>query len=107
MFVGEAIFGGRYCVSTATASSSSIFRAHAAALIAGTGNEPINLGGGLGNRYAIMFAPLSIAQAISSTTILFVFMFGVLLSLLSRNLAARRCRTAAVLVALGVALVTR
>jgi hypothetical protein len=89
-----------------------MFHAHAAALIAGNGsNEPINLGGGLGNRYAIMFAPLLIVQAISSTmcstTTLFVFSFGVLLSLLSRNLAARRCRTAAVLVALGVALITR
>jgi hypothetical protein len=75
----------------------------------------INISGSLGNRYALLFAPLSIVQAIGSTTTLFVFAFGVLLSLffpkLSReDLSARELvqkGVAAVLVAIGVALVTR
>lgn len=44
-------------------------------------NELINLGGSLGMRYAVLLAPLSLVQAIGSTTTLFVFLFGVLLSL--------------------------
>jgi drug/metabolite transporter (DMT)-like permease len=78
-------------------------------------NELINLGGSLGNRYALMFAPLSIVQAIGSTTTLFVFAFGVLLSVLfpqlGREALSRRDLlqkgAAAALVAVGVALVTR
>ena len=62
-----------------------------------------------------MFAPLSIVQAISSTTALFVFAFGVALSVLFPRLGARDLSlrdllqkgAAAMLVALGVALVTR
>lgn len=70
-------------------------RVNTAALLSINGsNELINLGGGLGNRYALMFAPLSIVQAIGSTTTLFVFAFGVVLSVLwprlgRDNLAAR------------------
>ena len=45
-------------------------------------NELINLGGGLANRYALIFAPLAIVQAVGSTTTLFVFLIGVLLTLL-------------------------
>jgi len=117
MFVGEAIFGAALlCVSSYRRQLVDLFRAHAAALIAVNGsNELINLGGGLGNRYALMFAPLSIVQAISSTTTLFVFVFGVLLSLLSAQFGRETLSLrdllqkgiAAVLVALGVALVTR
>jgi uncharacterized membrane protein len=117
MFVGEAIFGvALLCVGSYRRQLVDLFRAHAAALIAVNGsNELINLGGGLGNRYALMFAPLSIVQAISSTTALFVFVFGVLLSLLSPQLGRETLSVrdllqkgaAAVLVALGVALVTR
>ncbi len=78
-------------------------------------NELINLGGGLANRYALIFAPLAIVQAIGSTTTLFVFVFGVLLTLLfpkvsRENLSAREFAqkgVAAVLVAIGVALVSR
>jgi hypothetical protein len=75
----------------------------------------INLGGGLGSRYALMFAPLAIVQAIGSTTTLFVFLFGVALNLLFTHLARETLSfrdlvqkgAAAVLVAVGVALVTR
>ena len=91
-------------------------RANTVALLSINGsNELINLGGGLGNRYALMFAPLSIVQAIGSTTTLFVCVFGVVLSLFfprfgretlsGRELAQKGL--AAILVAIGVALVTR
>jgi hypothetical protein len=91
-------------------------RANAAALLTIEGsNKLINLGGGLGSRYALMFTPLAIVQAISSTTTLFVFLFGVALSLLfphlgretlaSRDLVQKGA--AAALVAVGVALVAR
>jgi drug/metabolite transporter (DMT)-like permease len=44
-------------------------------------NELINLGGNLGVRYSLIFLPLGIVQAISSTTPFFVLFFGVVLSL--------------------------
>jgi drug/metabolite transporter (DMT)-like permease len=44
-------------------------------------NELINLGGNLGVRYTLLFVPLGIVQAISSTTSFFVLFFGVVLSL--------------------------
>ncbi len=90
-------------------------RANTGALLAINGsNELINLGGGLGNRYALLFAPLSIVQAIGSTTTLFVFAFGVVLSvffpsLARENLSGRELAQkgiAAAFVAAGVALVT-
>jgi drug/metabolite transporter (DMT)-like permease len=117
MFVGEAIFGlALLCVASYRRQLVDLFRANAAALMGINGsNELINLGGGLGSRYALMFAPLSIVQAISSTTTLFVFAFGVLLSLLfpqlGRETLSRRDLLqkgmAAALVALGVVLITR
>ena len=117
MFVGEAIFGvALLCVGSYRRQLVDLFRANAAALMGINGsNELINLGGGLGSRYALMFAPLSIVQAISSTTTLFVFVFGVLLGLLFPQLGRETLSwrdllqkgTAAVLVALGVALITR
>jgi hypothetical protein len=44
-------------------------------------NELINLGGNLGVRYTLLFVPLGIVQAISSTTLFFILFFGVVLSL--------------------------
>ena len=117
MFVGEAMFGcGLLAVPSYRGQLAAALRDHAAALLSINGaNELINLGGGLGNRYALMFAPLSLVQAIGSTTTLFVFGFGVLLSrffpklgredLSGRKLAQKA--VAAALVALGVALITR
>lgn len=76
-------------------------------------NELINLAGSLAMRYALVLAPLSLVQAISSTTTLFVFAFAVVLSvfhltasrecLSGRELVQKGC--AALLVAAGVALV--
>jgi uncharacterized membrane protein len=84
-----------------------------AVLSVNAANELINLGGGLGMRYALLLAPLSLVQAIGSTTTLFVFMFGVVLSLLWpafgredlswRNLLQKSA--SALLIAAGVVLI--
>jgi uncharacterized membrane protein len=117
MFVGEAVFGvALLLITTYRREFMALLRKNTAALLSINGaNEVINMSGSLGNRYALLFAPLSIVQAIGSTTALFVFAFGVLLSIffpgLSReDLSARELMqkgAAAVLVALGVTLVTR
>jgi uncharacterized membrane protein len=117
MFVGEAAFGAALLlVGAYRRQLAELVRANAVALLTVNGsNELINLGGGLGNRYALMFAPLSVVQAISSTTALFVFAFGVALSVALPRLARETLSAgdllqkgaAAVLVAVGVALVTR
>jgi uncharacterized membrane protein len=117
MFVGEAIFGtALLSIGSYRRQIVAVLRANTAALLTINGsNELINLGGGLGNRYALMFAPLSIVQAVGSTTTLFVFAFGVALSVLFPRFARETLSlrdlvqkgTAALFVAAGVALVTR
>jgi uncharacterized membrane protein len=117
MFAGEALFGaGFLCVGRYRRQFIGLCKSNGTALIAlNASNELINLGGGLANRYALIFAPLAIVQAIGSTTTLFVFAFGVLLTLtfpkVSReSLSIRECTQkglAAILVAVGVALVSR
>ena len=72
----------------------------------------INLGGGLGVRYASLLAPVALVSAVSSTTTLFVFAFGVLLALFfpafgREDLSARNLLlkgVAAFLVTIGVLL---
>jgi drug/metabolite transporter (DMT)-like permease len=117
MFAGEALFGILFlCIPYYRRQFVQLFRSNPIAMIAINGsNELINLGGGLSNRYALLFAPLSVVQAIGSTTTLFVFAFGVVLSLLfpkwsKEDLSPRELvvkGTAAALVAAGVALVSR
>ena len=76
---------------------------------------PGALGGALGTRFALTLAPLALVQAIGSTTTLFVFGFGVVLSVFlpalgRENLSRRellRKGLAAALVAAGAALATR
>ena len=115
MYVGEALFGcALLLVPAYRRQLAATLRVNTAALLSINGsNELINLGGGLGNRYALMFAPLSLVQAIGSTTTLFVFAFGVVLSLfwpgviredLSGGELVRK-GLAALFVAAGVALV--
>jgi len=116
MFVGEGIFGAALLmIPLYRRQFISLLRTNTAALLSiNASNELINLGGGLGNRYALLFAPLSIVQAIGSTTTLFVFVFGIVLSVFfpsfgRENLSGRELvkkGVAAVLVAIGVALVT-
>jgi hypothetical protein len=78
-------------------------------------NELINLGGGLGTWYAMVLAPLSLVQAVGSTTTLLVFAFGVVLSIFfpalgREDLSGRELLhkgVAASLVAAGTILVSR
>jgi drug/metabolite transporter (DMT)-like permease len=117
MFVGEGIFGAALLlIPSYRKQFIALVRANTAALLSiNASNELINLGGGLGNRYALLFAPLSIVQAIGSTTTLFVFAFGIVLSVFfpgfgRENLSGRELAQkgmAAIIVAIGVALVTR
>lgn len=117
MFAGEALFGiGFLCIGSYRQQFLDLLRRNGGALLAiNASNELINLGGGLANRYALLFAPLSIVQAIGSTTTLFVFAIGVLLTLLFPKLSREDLSprefiskgVAAILVALGVALVSR
>ena len=116
MFVGEAIFGtALLMIPSYRRQFVALIRANTAALLSiNASNELINLGGGLGSRYALLFAPLSLVQAIGSTTTLFVFLFGVALSIISprfgrENLSPRDLAqkgVAAAFVAAGVVLVT-
>ena len=70
----------------------------------------INLGGGLGVRYASLLAPVALVSAISSTTTFFVFVFGILLTLFFPALGREDLSRAnllkkglgAILIALGV-----
>jgi len=114
MFVGEALFGAALLtVRSYRRQLAATLRKNTAALLTiNASNELINLGGGLGNRYALLLAPLSLVQAIGSTTTLFVFAFGVVLSVLFPKLARETLSprdllqkgAAALFVAAGVAL---
>ena len=117
LFVGEAIFGvALLLIASYRRQFIAVLRQDTAALLAISGsNELFNLGGTVGSRYALLFAPLSIVQAIGSTTTLFVFGFGVVLSVFYPRFAREELSVrelaqkavAAVVVAIGVALVTR
>ena len=81
-FVGEAVFGAIILAMPSYRRQFGVLlRANTKALLAINGaNELINLGGGLGVRFASLLAPVAVVAAVSSTTTLFVFGFGVLLS---------------------------
>jgi drug/metabolite transporter (DMT)-like permease len=53
----------------------------AAVLVVNTVNEVLYLTGNMGAGYAVLFAPVAVVQAVSSTTTLFVFVFGIILTL--------------------------
>jgi uncharacterized membrane protein len=116
-FVGEAVFGfGLLAVTMYRRQFFALLRSNTAAVLTLNGaNELINLGGGLGMRYALVLAPLSLVQAIGSTSSLFVFIFGIALSvffpalgredLSGRNLMQKG--VSGVLIVFGVILVNR
>ena len=81
-FVGQALVGAAIlAVPAHRRQFVDLFKVHTTALITiNASNELINLGGGLGARYALTLAPLGIVQAITSTSTLFVFLFGMILS---------------------------
>lgn len=76
-------------------------------------NELINLLGTIATRFALTLAPLSLVQAIGGTTTLFVFAFGILLTLFFPNIeredigprALAQKGIAALFVAVGVGLI--
>jgi drug/metabolite transporter (DMT)-like permease len=82
-FVGQALFGLiLMLIATNRRQFNEVIRANTGAVLSINGvNEVINLGGNLGVRYALLFAPLGIVQAISSTTSFFVLFIGIILTL--------------------------
>ena len=82
MYVGEALFGiGILLVPKYFKQFKTLLHTNTKALLAVNGaNELINLGGGLGARFASLLVPVVIVSAISSTTTLFVFIFGIILT---------------------------
>ncbi|HVW66254.1 MAG TPA: DMT family transporter [Candidatus Peribacteraceae bacterium] len=82
-FVGEAIFGAVLMLRKVNRHRFvRLMKENTNAMIGiNAANELINLGGGLGARYAFVLAPLGMVQAIMSTGPFFVLFFGVVLSL--------------------------
>jgi len=91
-FAGQALFGAvLLSVPAYRKELLAVLGASAGPILAVSGaNELINLGGVLGARYALLLAPLSLVQAIGSTTSLFVFIFGAALSVLYPGLGDRK-----------------
>jgi uncharacterized membrane protein len=117
MFVGEAAFGVALIAVPAYRATfvGLLRRSPIAVLSINAANELINLAGGLGSRYALLLAPISLVQAVGSTTTLFVFLFGIALTVflpgvgtedLSPASLARKAG-AAVVVMIGVILINR
>ena len=88
-YVGEAIFGvGILLVPGYFKQFMTLLKINTKAMLAINGaNELINLGGGLGVRFASLLAPVVLISAISSTTTLFVFLFGILLTIFLPKIA--------------------
>jgi len=116
-YLGEALFGFWLLALPAQRRQfGALLRTNTGAVLGvNAANELINLGGGLSMRYAVLLAPLSLVQAVGSTTTLFVFIFGVLLTLfaprfgredMSRGNLARK-GAAALLIVGGVFLINR
>jgi len=113
--VGQVLFGlAIMAVPHYRKQFFALFAKSPGAVVAINGaNELINLGGGLGVRYAYLGAPVALVSAISSTSTLFVFAIGIALTVFApklgredlsrRNLLQKGA--AAVLVAAGVALI--
>jgi uncharacterized membrane protein len=103
-FLGEALFGAVIlAVPRYWRQFLSLLRAHPGPVLGVNGaNELINLGGGLGVRYASLAAPVALVSAVSSTVTLFVFAFGVALTLFWPR-AAREDLSRASLIRKGVA----
>ncbi len=114
-FVGEGLFGAALLSRAGYRRQFvDLFRRSPGA-VAGINatNELINLGAGLGVRYAALLAPVALVSAISSTTTFFVFAIGIFLTLFfpgvgredlsTRNLVKKG--VGAVLIAAGVILI--
>ena len=114
-FVGEGLFGAAIlAVPRYRKQFTKLLRKNPGPVMGvNAANELINLGGGLGVRFASLLAPVALVSAISATTTFFVFMFGILLTLFfprigREDLSARNVIQKAVggvLIMAGVALV--
>ena len=82
-FVGEGLFGAAIlAVPSYRQQFARLFRRIPGAVIGvNAAIELINLGGGLGVRYASLLAPVGLVSAISATSTFFVFLFAILLTL--------------------------
>jgi hypothetical protein len=82
-FVGEGLFGAAILMLPAYRRQFvTLLRKNPGAVLGvNAANELINLGGGLGVRYASLLAPVALVSAISATATFFVFLFGILLTL--------------------------
>ncbi len=114
-FVGEGLFGMALLFRPSYRHQFvGLFRRSPGA-VAGinAANELINLGAGLGVRYAALLAPVALVSAISSTTTFFVFAIGILLTFFFPNLGREDLSTrnlvkkglGALLIAAGVVLI--
>ncbi|HMK78792.1 MAG TPA: DMT family transporter [Xanthobacteraceae bacterium] len=117
MYVGEGAFGALLpAIPSIRKELYRLLKASPGAVLSiNAVNELINLAGSLGARYALILAPLSLVQAIGSTTTLFVFVIGLGLSWLFPRHAGEplgrsdllRKAGAAIIVAIGAYLVSR
>jgi uncharacterized membrane protein len=82
-FVGEGVFGLLLLLRPSYRQQFVALFRRSPGAVAGinAANELINLGAGLGVRYAALLAPVALVSAISSTTTLFVFAIGIFLAL--------------------------
>src|SRR5262249_25596139 len=116
-FVGQALFGlAILAIPAYRRQFVALFRKSPGAVTGiNAANELINLGAGLSVRYASLFAPVALVSAVSSTTTLFVFGIGVLLTISFPALGREdlshanivRKGVSALLVTLGVILANR
>ena len=114
-FVGEGIFGAVILAIPAYRRQfMTLLRRNPGAVMGvNAANELINLGGGLGVRFASLLAPVALVSAISATSTFFVFLFGILLTLFlprfgREDLAARNLLqkgAGGLLIMAGVALI--
>jgi drug/metabolite transporter (DMT)-like permease len=81
-FVGEGLFGAAILAAPKYRKQFvHLFRKNPGAVMGvNAANELINLGGGLGVRFASLLAPVALVSAISATSTFFVFLFGILLT---------------------------
>jgi len=117
MYAGEALFGFiLLAIPSYFKQFSKMLRLNTGAVLAINGvDEIINLAGGIGVNFAVLLAPISLVQAISSTSILFVFLFGILLTIFfpklgKEDLSARNLiqkGTSAIFIILGVIIISR
>lgn len=82
-FMGEGLFGvAILAMPQYRKQFVHLFRKNPGAVMGtNAANELINLGGGLGVRFASLLAPVALVSAISATSTFFVLLFGILLTI--------------------------